>query len=72
MRQYLQIHVIQPLHGTGEPDHNHTSAADNTSKHNKGNLLYMGFEADELVTFFNFSCDDVDPVVKEMEEGYDE
>lgn len=32
----------------------------------------MGFEADELVTFFSFSCDDVDPVVKEMEEGYDE
>lgn len=50
---------------------NHTSAADNTSNTIR-KLLYMGFEADELVTFFNFSCDDVDPVVKEMEEGYDE
>ena len=50
---------------------NHTSAADNTSNTIR-KLLYMGFEADELVTFFSFSCDDVDPVVKEMEEGYDE
>lgn len=50
---------------------NHTSAADNTSNTIR-KLLYMGFEADELVTFFGFSCDDVDPVVKEMEEGYDE
>lgn len=49
----------------------HTSAADNTSNTIR-KLLYMGFEADELVTFFNFSCDDVDPVVKEMEEEYDE
>lgn len=50
---------------------NHTSTADNTSNTIR-KLLYMGFEADELVTFFGFSCDDVDPVVKEMEEGYDE
>lgn len=50
---------------------NHTSAADNTPNTIR-KLLYMGFEADELVTFFGFSCDDVDPVVKEMEEGYDE
>ena len=50
---------------------NHTSAADNTSNTIR-KLLYMGFEADELVTFFGFSCDDVDPVVKEMEDGYDE
>ena len=50
---------------------NHTSAADNTSNTIR-KLLYMGFEADELVTFFSFSCDDVDPVVKEMEEGHDE
>ena len=50
---------------------NYTSAADNTSNTIR-KLLYMGFEADELVTFFDFGHDDVDPVVKEMEEGYDE
>lgn len=50
---------------------NYTSSADNTSDTVR-KLLDMGFEADELVTFFDFSCDDVDPVVKEMEEGYDE
>ena len=50
---------------------NYTSSADNTSDTVR-KLLDMGFEADELVTFFDFGRDDVDPVVKEMEEGYDE
>lgn len=50
---------------------NHTSAADNTSNTIR-KLLYMGFEADELVTFFGFGRDDVDPVAKEMEEEYGE
>ena len=45
---------------------NHISTANNTSGTVR-ELLYMGFEADELVTFFGFGRDDVDPVAKEME-----
>lgn len=50
---------------------NYMSSADNTSDTVR-KLLDMGFEADELVTFFDFGRDDVDPVVKEMEEEYGE